>query len=107
MAMGAGRFDQRVTVKRPVYTVNDFGERVEGTPTVVGYRWAEIKPLSGNERDYAARIAAELSYQVTLRTPLDLEPTDRIIWGDRTLEIAAILDPPRSGHLMVQCKELT
>jgi SPP1 family predicted phage head-tail adaptor len=107
MAIPAGRFDQRVTVKRPVYTVNDFNERVETTPSVVGYRWAEVKPLSGNERDYAARVAAELNYQVTLRTPLEIQPTDRIVWGSRTLEIAAILDPPRSGHLSVQCKELT
>jgi SPP1 family predicted phage head-tail adaptor len=105
--LGAGRFDQRVTVKRPVYTTNATGERVEGPPTTVGVRWAEIKPLSGNERDYAARVAAELTYQVTLRTPLELQATDRIVWGSRTLEVAAILDPPRSGMLMVQCKELT
>jgi SPP1 family predicted phage head-tail adaptor len=102
----AGKYDQYVTIKRPVYTTDgDYGERVESTTQTIASRWAEIKPLTGNERDYAARVAAE--YQVALRTPLDLRQNDRLIWGSRTLEVFTILETPRSGEMVVQCKELT
>ncbi len=102
----AGRFDQRVTIKRIVEVVNEFGERTQ-TTIAAATRWAEVKPLSGSERDYAARVAADLSYQVILRAPVDIRQTDKIAWGSRTLEVAAILDPPRRGDVTVQCKELT
>jgi len=102
---GAGRFSDRVTIKRPTETVNDVGERIK-TLSAVASRWAEVKPLSGNERDYAARVAAELSYQVAFRTPLDIRQTDQVVWNSRTLEVAAVFDAPGVGEMMVQCKEL-
>jgi head-tail adaptor len=101
----AGKYDQRVTIKRPVRTADNFGEPVDGTPTTVATRWAWIKPLTGREMDFADRLAAETTHMVELRTPFSVQKTDYIVWGSRTLQIEADLTPPRSGKTVLACKE--
>jgi head-tail adaptor len=90
---------------RPVEVVNDLGEAVAGTPATVATRWAKVKTLTGREIDFADRVAAEMTFTVELREPIDIEATDFLVWDSRTLQIEARLPQPRKGYLMLACKE--
>jgi SPP1 family predicted phage head-tail adaptor len=103
--MHAGKLDQRVTIKRPVRTQDDSGQSVDGTPTTVDTRWASVKVLTGREKDFAERLAAESTHQVEMREPVDVRQTDFLVWKTRRLEIEAVLPQPRKGYVMLACKE--
>lgn len=101
----AGGFTERVTLKRSVATQDDSGQPSEALVQVIGSRWAKVIPISGRETDYAERLSAQTTHTVELRAPLSFRMTDYLTWGSRRLEIEANLSPPRSGKIVLACKE--
>jgi SPP1 family predicted phage head-tail adaptor len=90
-SMHAGRLDKRVTFKRPVLARDSSGGAAKSLNTI-GEAWANIRTMSGREREQSERVEGVSDYVVTVRYRSDLQPKDVIIWGDRTMNIRFIRD---------------
>ncbi len=103
-----GKKRQKITIERPVTTQDEFGEEIEGTPTTVATRWAEVRPLNGRELVVAQQVNAQLSHEVKLRydSALNLTSADRFIFDSRTLNIESVINVgERNKEFVVMCKE--
>lgn len=94
----SGRMRERVTVQRPVDVQSTFGEATLEWETL-GDVWAQVTGLSA--RDYfAAQQAGTLTtHRVYIRFYAGIDPTYRLIWRGRKLEIISVLErEDRSMH---------
>lgn len=109
MAIGAGRYDMRVSFKRKNVTGQDtFGVDVLGTPTTVGTFWANVEPLRGRELQYAQQRWAEAQYMITLRRQpgVSIEPDDWAEWNGVVLDIMPAMGPgTRNSEWIVYAKD--
>ncbi len=105
--MSAGRRDQRVEFQRST-TVSDGGGGGAVTWALLFKRWAEVRPLSGNERLQADQLEAARNYRITV--PRDAQtgallPSDRVVWLDKTMQIRFIADAGTSKReMMIDCE---
>ena len=80
----AGELDQRVELQKEV-RVSDgqggFTREWQAQATV----WAQVRPLSGNERAHSERLAAEGGYRVVIRNRDDVNEAWRVYWIDREI----------------------
>jgi len=84
-----GRMRHRITIQKPTASAADsFGETTT-TWSDLGTVWAFVLPLQSMERWQAARVNAEITYEVAIRYWAAVDETHRILWGSRTLELAA------------------
>ncbi len=68
--------------------------------------WAYIKPLSGREYFDAMQIQTEISHRVIVRYRNDITPDMRIKYGDRILEIEAVIDIGNQHRFLeILCRE--
>jgi SPP1 family predicted phage head-tail adaptor len=64
-------------------------------------------PLSGQEAMQVGAQTSELRTKVTIRYRDDVTATQRIVWGDRTLQIGSMQDPDgRRRALELLCAEV-
>jgi head-tail adaptor len=86
--MRGGRLRSYVTIERPTYTADSYGERIEGSPTVLGPFWAAIEPLSSRELEVSRQQRSDVTHRIFLRAGdgLMVRATDRIRLGTRTFE---------------------
>ncbi len=73
------------------------GDDFTGQPATweeIGHAYAAVEPLTGRERTELQQVRADLSHKVRLRwqQSLGLSPADRIIMGDRILEIDSVVN---------------
>lgn len=103
--MRAGQLRHRVTVERPVNTVQDDGSRVTTWQTVATV-WARVAPLSGRELLVAQQINAEVTVGVTVRSPsVDVQPDYRIVFKDRRYDVTSVIDQDERGiEKMLMCR---
>lgn len=90
--MNAGDLKQRIIIQSPVKTRNSVNENVitwETWKTV----WAAIEPAVGSTYYAAKQANAEVDGRVRIRYVEGLEPTYRILWGERVLNIVSIIEP--------------
>ena len=96
MTSVAGGMRHRITFYRADETaVDSGGNPTTGTPTNLGTRWANIKPIAGREFLSADQVHAESTHMVTLRNDSlsrNLTPKDWIEWGTRIFEISTVPD---------------
>lgn len=95
--MRSGRLRQRVTIERRTRTRDRFGAIVETWETHAS-RAANVATPTGREAVAADQLRAELSHVLTLRAPLDVTTTDRIVYRGRVLGILAVLDTDNRGR---------
>jgi len=65
---------------------------------------AAIEPLTGREFLSADQVRAEVRAKITVRAGLDIKPTDRVLFQNRSYDVQAVLDDPtfkRHQELMV------
>ena len=90
--MDFSKLRHRVTFQKPSgKTTNSMGEDVpiyEDFATV----WAAVEPLTGREYTEAQKIRADTTYRVTTRYIADVTPDMRIDHGNKTLNIASVLN---------------
>ena len=105
--MRAGALRHRIEIQRNDGIRDpDSGEIIPGWTTVARV-WAEVVDLSGREFWDSQQVQSEISTRVRIRYRDGIEPTMRVIHGDRTLEIQAVLDPDgRRRELHLMCREL-
>lgn len=106
--MQAGKLRHRVTIQQATVTLQTGGAPVRTWSTVATV-WAQVRTVSGGEQrnEGADQVVASLFYAVTIRHKDGLEPTMRVVWGDRVLEVTAIQEPDnRQRMLTLLCSEV-
>jgi len=68
---------------------------------------AEVVPKRGKESVNEREVEAHQTWVVTIRHPRqDIDPTWRVVWGSRTLNVVSAFDPDQMRRMMViECTE--
>lgn len=104
--MKIGNLRHRVTIQQLTRTDDGAGGYTE-TWTAIATVWADVYPLKGQERYDAQQVKANLSHRVTIRYRAGVEPSMRLQYGARTLNIEAVIDPEeRHRELILMCSEV-
>ena len=90
--MRAGELNKRIIIQENTPTQDSNGEFVD-TWTPYLTCWAAVEPLSGNRLWQARQANAEVDGVVRIRYRSGIEPTMRIKFGDRYLNIQSIIQP--------------
>ncbi len=100
--MKAGQLRHRIVIEQPTQTKNAIDEVVLTWSTFCTV-WAAIEPAIGQSYYAANQLESKVDGRVRIRYRDDLEPTMRIKFGDRILNIVSIVHPQenrRELHLM-------
>jgi len=104
----SGRLRHRVSIQQRGGTF-DAGGGVTWAWTTIATVWAEVRTPAGFEQ-LAAEIAqqrATVTHTVRIRGGVAVEPSMRILWGTRVLEIVSVTDPDNRGESQVLlCTEI-
>ena len=105
--MRAGTLRERITIQSDSgNVVNDYGETMPSW-TDVATVWANVRAASGRERIAFGQETATLAYVIEIRYRDDIAPDDRVIWGDRALNIESVRDPDgRTRRIVLECSEV-
>ena len=106
MSTSIGRFNQRVRIESPVSVADGQGGQ-SVTWALRGVVWALVEPITGREALMAQQLVAVLSTGVTIRFRPDLSIKDRILVGNRVLQVESYQDPDGGRvELRVLCSEV-
>lgn len=102
--MDAGKLVHKVSLQRiPVTQVS--GREVRGAAEVYAPDVrANVRFLSGNELWKAQQVTAQVNVRVMLRYRTDVSVNDQVVYGERVLEIKAVIpDEERRESLQLEC----
>jgi SPP1 family predicted phage head-tail adaptor len=100
----AGALDQRIELKRKTRTPDGSGGATTTTPTYATV-WANVRPMTGRERERSQRAEASSDYVITIRNRADMLESDLITWRGRTLNIRFIKNQgPRFAFLEIEAE---
>lgn len=89
--MKAGDLDQRVTIQRSTATSDGMGGQVLTWATAQEL-WANVKSVKGREIDHFGRLVTVETYLVIVRYGHTITTVDRIVWGQKTMNILSAQD---------------
>ena len=98
----------RITIQRPVSTVDDMGNLIQQGTEDICTVWAKVLPYATKISDGYAEKVDEVSYRIAIRYRADIEVTDIILWQGEKLIMSAPpypLDGLRK-YLILEAKEL-
>ena len=102
--MQPGELDQRVQIQQQTRTPDGGGGYVEGWSTTATV-WAQVRPLSGRERDQAQQQEADVRYRVRIRYRSGVTAAERIVWRGQAMQIRSVLEAgPRPLYLDLDCE---
>lgn len=105
--MRAGKLRQRITLQEVTETRDAVGGIIQ-TWADVRKVWAQVEPLSGQERFAVDHAKADIDTRITVRGPSasDVTPKMRILFGAKIFDIESILDiESRDIRREIYCKE--
>jgi len=79
----AGRLDRRITIQRFTTTYSPSGHPEKTWTNLVSRRWAEVRPVRGEERFSVPQLAAKEQVEFRIRwgqAVADVNPRDRIVY---------------------------
>jgi len=91
--MPAGRKNVLVTIQAPTFVPDEQGGEIASWVAVGPRVWAEVATVTGPERWAAGQVMAAVTRTVTIwyaRALAGAQPTWRIVWGARMLQIQAV-----------------
>ena len=100
--MKAGQLKHRIVIEQQAQTKNAIDEIILTWSTFCTV-WAAIEPATGQTYYAANQLESKVDGRVRIRYRDDIEPTMRIKFGDRILNIVSIIHPQenrRELHLM-------
>lgn len=96
MPIAAGKLRHKVVVETSTSsreaTYGDVQHTWSALDAPNGEVWANVKPLSGNERWIANAVTPEVTHRITMRYNPRVAPKDRIKYGTRTFGILSVLN---------------
>ena len=108
MYISLNELRQRVTILRPVTTVDEMGNLVEGGEEEVATVWAKVFPYAAKITDGYAEKVDEVNYRIIIRYRDDVKVTDVIRWRSRRFTQTAPAYDVRSNrqYLVMEVREL-
>jgi len=104
--MRGGKLRHIVDIQQPARSADGFGEQVPSWSNFATGLYAQVEPLSGNERIQAQQINANVNYMVRIRYCPGVTPSMRVIYGSRTLQITNVQDVlERNREMELLCIE--
>lgn len=101
----AGTYDRKVTIQQASETQAETGE-VSRSWTTFATRRAEVVELGGDELVQAQQVVQRVSHRVRLRWLDGVTAKMRLLYGARTLEVAAVRESiARQRELELLCTE--
>lgn len=88
--MRGGKYRRVVNIEQKSLAQDAAGEMLPTWSTFAAGIYAEVNPLSGNEKIQAQQINASVTDMVKIRYLPGVTPTMRIIYGSRTLQISNV-----------------
>ena len=89
--MNAGKMDRRITLQRKSSSQDSFGEAID-TWADISTVWAEVVPVSGNERFVSQQVIAEADTLFKIRYMSGLTPLDRVVYDGRTYDVKGVIE---------------
>lgn len=99
----SGQMDRRITIRRATVTKNDLGENVESWSDLATV-WSAKEDIRDGERFAAQQTAAEITTRFRIRyspTVADVNPKDRLLYGEQTYGIVAVKEIGRRDGLEI------
>ena len=98
----------RISIRRPVTDTDDEGNILSSSVQEIAKAWALVLPFAAKISDGYAEKVQEVDYRIVIRYCMDIQVTDRIRWGNKTLTPIA---PPyplggKKRWLVMECREL-
>ena len=108
MDVSMSELRHRISILRPVMDTDDEGNILSSSEQEVSKAWALVLPFAAKISDGYAEKVQEVDYRIVVRYRTDVQVTDRIRWGDKTLTPTA---PPyplggKKRWLVLECREL-
>lgn len=104
--MKAGDLRHRVTIQQSLPDRDSYGTEIARWSDVATV-WAEVTDISGREYVAMQQAVSNVSVRVRIRYLAGLQPTMRVLFGARTLDIVSILDAEgRNRELHLMCQEI-
>ena len=108
MRVSMSELRHRISILRPVTDIDDEGNILSSSVQEVGKAWALVLPFAAKISDGYAEKVQEVDYRIVIRYRIDVQVTDRILWGNKTLTPIA---PPyplggKKRWLVLECREL-
>ncbi len=100
----SGLLDERVAIEAWAATRDDSGADAGGW-TGWGEAWAAVVPDSGGGRAEGDARRSRRRWRVTLRAPVDIGITNRLIWRGQHLAVLAVeADPRLPDRVTLRCE---
>ncbi len=109
MDMKAGDLRHRITIQKLSGAVDEMKQPIPDDWVDVATRSASVEPLTGREYWAAQQVQAETTVRIRMRYLRGIDPTMRVLFKGRVLEIIA---PPvnvgeKNIELQLLCKEVS
>jgi SPP1 family predicted phage head-tail adaptor len=105
MTIDIGQMRERVTIKSPTEVRSRSGETTLNWDTTLATVWASVRGLSSRDIMQAQQANVIATHRIRIRKRDDVTHTHRVIWKNRTMEIAAVTN--RGYIVELLARELT
>jgi SPP1 family predicted phage head-tail adaptor len=106
MILDIGKMRERVTIQSPSEVRGRSGQTtLEWSDTAIV--WASVEGLSSRDILQAQQANVIATHRIRIRHRADVTHTHRLVWRNRTMEIASVTDRMGREVLEVLARELT
>ena len=89
--MNVGNMRERVAIKGYTTVKSATGAEIN-TETTIAAVWASVTPIRGRESQDVGRLAALQTYLVKIHYRTDVDTSNFIVWGAKSMQIRSVTD---------------
>lgn len=102
-----GKMKERVTIKSPREVRSRSGETTLNWGRTIATVWASVDGLSSRDIIQAQQANVVATHRIRIRFRDDVKHTHRVIWRNRTMEVASVTERNDRQVLELLARELT
>lgn len=103
--MRAGRLRHLINIERRAAGYDDRGHPNKAFAVIARKIRAEVLALNGRELERARQTVAEVTHQITIRLPQDINVKDKIVFGEKVFNVRSVIPDIRDDEAIVYCVE--
>jgi len=107
MSLDIGKMKERVQIQSPREVRSRSGETTLNWDTTVATVWASVEGLSSRDIMQAQQANVVATHRIRIRHRDDVTHEHRIVWRNKTMEIASVTDRMSRQTLEILARELT
>ncbi len=97
--MEAGKLRHKINIQTFTTAKDSYGEDIK-TWVTFHKTFASVTPLRGKEYFDTQQIVPEVDNKITIRYKSGIAPTMRVVWGSRTYDIRAVINPDERNIML-------